>query len=105
MLIGLFFAANSMATNWSGPRKIVAIETLSTKTEIRLEGQADVQACTKITENGVPLTWGSIPADAPNANAFLSIVLMAYSTGKKVNIYCDNAAPWSQINHIKIEDF
>lgn len=94
----------SLAADWTGLRKIVGIEAHATSTEVRLEGQASGNACTKITENGLSLTWANIPHDMQNRADLVALVMMAYASGREVNMYCADESQWAPVTMIKVEE-
>ena len=102
---GLVLSSSVLAAEWTEPRTILGIETTANDIQIRIEGHSSADACSKITENGVNLTFAKIPVEMGNRDALVSLVYMAYAAEKKINMYCDTVTSWSQVNHIKVEDF
>lgn len=96
MLSGSCFAA----TGWTGAMKILELETHSSGTEIRLEGYNN--ACTSVVESGAQKTWVKVGSSQSNKEQLMSVILMAFASGKNINVYCSDPSDWAELSNIKV---
>jgi hypothetical protein len=101
ILGALTFSIDAMAgAGWTGPRAILGLEAFSGGVEIRLAGSG--VGCTAITEYGIEKTWTKISSGQDNEKQLLAVLLMAFSIGRAVDIYCSNAADWAALDRIVV---
>ena len=86
---------------WALDKTILDLETNVNGTEIRLSGHGS-GACEEITENGIAKTWTRIEADQANKEQLMSVLLTAFASGKKIDVYCA-AGSWVKLGHIRIK--
>ena len=85
----------------TGPKTISGLEVTASGTEIRLSGFNG--ACTSLIENNVHKTWVRIGVNDVNQAQFVSVLLMAFASGKQINVYCGSSADWTNANNIVVE--
>lgn len=70
--------------------------------EVRLAGFNG--ACTQTIEGGVQKAWTRIIVGQANEKHHTAVLLMAYATGKKVNIYCAGNEQWASLDSMRTEE-
>jgi hypothetical protein len=97
----ILVSSNAVAvTGWAGPRTILALEANANGTEIRLAGFGG--GCTELNEGGVDKTWTRIGIADTNNKQLLALAYLAFSTGKMINAYCSDNAPWTNVSNIQM---
>ena len=85
-------------SGWTGSKKILSLETHKNGMELHLEG--DTTACTNWVSGK---TWASLAMSNPNYQSMSAVAMMAFVTGKSINVYCKSAEDWSPADHLKID--
>ena len=103
LLVVALWALNAHgASGWTGYRVILGLESTPSGLEVRLAGFGG--ACTQTVEGGIEKTWARITVGQANEKHHTALLLMAYATGKKVDIYCASSAPWASLDNIRTEE-
>ena len=98
----LFFSTNAFAA-WTGAKTILELETTPNATEVRLDEAGDTTCgCHHWQEGGINKIFAKITLNNPNKEQLMSLLLVAFASGKKVNIFCTPGEEWPELRYIKV---
>jgi hypothetical protein len=95
-----FSIGANAASGWTGPRTILGLEFYSGGVEIRVDGYGS--GCTTFSESGVQKTWTKIETNQANEKQLIAALLMAFTTGKQINVHCANPVDWTAMDRLVV---